>query len=335
MAGSVRRASGRTRLYVRLADVATGVQIWAERYDVTRNATFEMQDDLAQRIAAMLVSHLRHAEIKTALDKPVERLDAYDLYLRGIAALRASEVSGAMSGARISEARTLLQRSLAAEPRHAAALISLSVTFMASWGTRRQDPLVAGEYRQDSVMEQALQCARQAVIAEPLLAEAHAQLGWCLHSVYRRHEAMEAYRRAFELNGCLTDRRYGLMLTHGGRHDEAIAFMQRAARRDPFQGPFHSSFGADPHYLIGDYRTALALSRAAAESGPAFARIRIWQAAAAARLGFDDEARYAARAALGLDPDLTVRRYLDQVRFARADDGWHLAAGLDAAGIPA
>jgi tetratricopeptide (TPR) repeat protein len=125
---------------------------------------------------------------------------------------------------------------------------------MASWGTRRQDPLVAGEYRQDSVMEQALQCARQAVIAEPLLAEAHAQLGWCLHSVYRRHEAMEAYRRAFELNGCLTDRRYGLMLTHGGRHDEAIAFMQRAARRDPFQGPFHSSFGADPHYLIGQQR---------------------------------------------------------------------------------
>jgi hypothetical protein len=79
----------------------------------------------------------------------------------------------------------------------------------------------------------------------------------------------------------------------------------------------------------------LAVSRAAAIDGPAFTRIRIWQAAAAARLGLVDEAQRAVHAVSALDPEMTVNRYLDHVRFARAEDARHLAAGLAAAGLPA
>ena len=172
-------------------------------------------------------------------------------------------------------------------------------------------------------------------VFDPSLAQAHAQHGWCLHWTYRRDEAMQAFGRAFEINASLADARYSQMLTHAGRHADAIAFMRKVAELDPFQGPFHRSFLADPHYLIGDYQASLAVSRAAAVDGPAFTRIRIWHAAAAARLGLVDEAQRAVQAVAALDPDMTVSRYLDHVRFARAEDARHLAAGLAAAGLPA
>ena len=81
--GSLRRADDCIRLNVRLVDVSTGVQLWAERYDRQLGALFEVQDEVTQRIASMLIGHLRRAEINAALQKPPERLDAYDLYLRG------------------------------------------------------------------------------------------------------------------------------------------------------------------------------------------------------------------------------------------------------------
>ena len=333
--GSLRRADDCIRLNVRLVDVSTGVQLWAERYDRQLGALFEVQDEVTQRIASMLIGHLRRAEINAALQKPPERLDAYDLYLRGIAALWAADGAGSTSGRSIADARNLLQQSLAADPRYAPAWLILSVTFMSTWGTRRHEPSVAGEYRQGAIMEQALQCAARAVSLDPSLPPAHAQHGWCLHWAYRRDEAMQAYRRALEINASLPDARYSVMLTHAGRHADAIAFTRRVTELDPFQGPFHRSFLADPHYLIGDYQASLAVSRAAAVDGPAFPRIRIWQAAAAARLGLIDEAQRAVHAVAALDPDMTVSRYLDHVRFARAEDARHLAAGLAAAGLPA
>ena len=333
--GSLRRADDCIRLNVRLVDALTGVQLWAERYDRQLGALFEVQDEVTQRIAGMLVGHLKRAEINVALRKSPERLDAYDLYLRGTAALRDAESAGSKYGSLIADARNLLQQSLAADSSYAPAWLVLSVTFMSTWGTRRHDPSVAGEYRQAGIMEQALQCAARAVSLDPSLPPAHAQHGWCLHWANRRDEAMQAYRRALELNASLADARYGLMLTSAGRHADAIAFMHRVVKLDPLQGAFHRSFLADPHYLIGDYQTSLAVSRAAAVAGPAFPRIRIWQAAAAARLGLVDEAQRAVRAVAALDPDMTVSRYLDHVRFARGEDASHLADGLTAAGLPA
>ncbi len=89
---------------------------------------------------------------------------------------------------------------------------------------------------------------------------------------------MQAYRRALEINASLPDTRYSQMLTHAGRHADAIAFTRRVADLDPFQGPFNRSFLADPHYLLGDYEASLAVSRAAAVDGPAPSRaLRIWR----------------------------------------------------------
>ena len=80
--GSVRRASDRLRITVRLSDVANGYQIWSERYDRDVKDIFDVQDEIAQAVA----ERLRVGLVGDAVPRVVRHTgnqEAYDLYLRG------------------------------------------------------------------------------------------------------------------------------------------------------------------------------------------------------------------------------------------------------------
>jgi adenylate cyclase len=331
--GSLRRAGNRLRLNVRLVDATAGVQLWAEHYDRRLDDLFVVQDEVTQQIATMLIAQLNKVELDISLRKTPERLDAYDRLLRGNAALAAAERAEKGIGALVVEARDLLQQSLAADPRYAAAMVSLSRTYVRTWSSPHDDEEVAGEYRQSATIERALQYARQAVDLDPSVAEAHAQLGYCLHWCYRRDEAMAGFRRALQLNASMADGHYGLVLLHAGRPTEAIEFMHRVMRLDPFHRPIYYNFLANAHYLVGNYTAALELNRIAAGRAPTYLQVRVWHAATAARLDLQDEAVEAARNVLRIDPKFTIGRFLDHVRFARAADAEHLAGALRLAGL--
>src|SRR6186997_740291 len=52
--GSVRRAGDVIRIAVQLLDAQGGRQIWADRFDVTAGNLFDVQDEIAERIASAL-----------------------------------------------------------------------------------------------------------------------------------------------------------------------------------------------------------------------------------------------------------------------------------------
>jgi hypothetical protein len=64
---------------------ASGAHIWADRFDGTLDDIFELQDQVASSVVGAIEPRLRLAEIERATRKPTENLDAYDLYLRGLA----------------------------------------------------------------------------------------------------------------------------------------------------------------------------------------------------------------------------------------------------------
>ena len=49
--GSVRRAGRRLRVTTQLIDTATGMHLWAERYDRDMADVFDVQDDITSRVA--------------------------------------------------------------------------------------------------------------------------------------------------------------------------------------------------------------------------------------------------------------------------------------------
>jgi serine/threonine protein kinase/tetratricopeptide (TPR) repeat protein len=83
LTGSLRRAGTRLRITTQLIDTQTDFPMWSERYDREMKDVFEVQDEIARKIAEALRVTLSPQELEALAVKPTESLQAYDLYLRG------------------------------------------------------------------------------------------------------------------------------------------------------------------------------------------------------------------------------------------------------------
>jgi serine/threonine protein kinase/Tfp pilus assembly protein PilF len=83
LVGTLRRAGTRLRINAQLIDTHTDFPVWSERYDREMQDVFELQDEIARKIAEALRVTLTRQEQEALAAKPTENLQAYDLYLRG------------------------------------------------------------------------------------------------------------------------------------------------------------------------------------------------------------------------------------------------------------
>lgn len=83
LTGTLRRAGNRLRITTQLVDTHTDFPLWSERYDREMKDVFEVQDEIARKIAEALRVTLSPQELEALAVKPTENLQAYDLYLRG------------------------------------------------------------------------------------------------------------------------------------------------------------------------------------------------------------------------------------------------------------
>ena len=84
--GSVRTATRRVRITGQLIDASTGAHLWADRFDGSIEDIFDLQDQVTMSVVGAISPKLEQAEIARAMRKPTESLDAYDYFLRGMAA---------------------------------------------------------------------------------------------------------------------------------------------------------------------------------------------------------------------------------------------------------
>jgi TolB-like protein len=84
--GSVRKTANRVRMTGQLIDAATGAHIWADRFDSELEDIFALQDQMAESVVGAIVPRLELAEIERVKSKPTDNLNAYDCFLRGMAA---------------------------------------------------------------------------------------------------------------------------------------------------------------------------------------------------------------------------------------------------------
>ncbi len=83
LTGTLRRAGARLRINAQLVDAHTDFPLWSERFDREMKDVFEIQDEMARKIAEALRVTLSPEELEALAVKPTENLQAYDLYLRG------------------------------------------------------------------------------------------------------------------------------------------------------------------------------------------------------------------------------------------------------------
>ncbi len=82
--GTVQRIADRVRINVQLIEAATDKHLWAELFDRNVTDVFELQSEVATKIAGSLRAKLSGREEKAMAEKLTDNMAAYDAYLRGI-----------------------------------------------------------------------------------------------------------------------------------------------------------------------------------------------------------------------------------------------------------
>jgi len=182
-----------------------------------------------------------------------------------------------------------------------------------------------------------MELAESSVRLDPRSSFAFSILSFLHATEGRFEEAMDAIRRAVELNpfdmGARGVQGYCHLLI--GDHRRAIELFSMATQRDAGDPRYQwAALSAFSHYLLGQYDASLSWAREALYSNPNHLQALSIRAAALAQLGRTEEAARAAETLLNNYPNFTAERHLRNFHWKTPADVAHYRDGLLKAGIP-
>jgi TolB-like protein len=253
LTGSVRHAGSQVRVGVQLLAAPSGETLWSEQYDRTIANIFEVQSDIAVRVARALRAALAPEERRRIERVPTDNTQAYELYLQQRRFARGTPDQNE-AGIEV------LQKAIALDPNFALAHSELAYRYV----------FKGNVYGRVDYMR-AVEAARTAVRIDPNLARGHHALGSALNHIGRVDEGRLSFQRAIELDGSDPDAMYDLALMelNSGRLDQSAYWSMRGWPLAP-----NLSYS---YYHVG--LTLVMLDEAVAER---------WLTAAVARFGPDN-----------------------------------------------
>ncbi len=191
--GSIRRCGDGVRVSLQLIDAQTGAHRWAERYDRQIDEVFQVQDQAAHTVAAILAAHMSKAESERTALKPPATWQAYDYYRRAADAY--ADFHRPMEVASIYKARAFIEQCIAIDPNFARAYVLLSQTQLSTWAIPLDD-----DFNSPAVLEAGYRTGEKAVQLDSNLPQARYQLGLSLSFKGQIEAAVSECERAVGLN---------------------------------------------------------------------------------------------------------------------------------------
>src|SRR5687767_15097126 len=235
LAGSLRRAGSRLRITTQLVDTRTDFPLWSERYDREMKDVFEVQDEIAHKIAEALRITLTPQEQAALAAKPTENMQAYDLYLRGRNYARRVGRQDLMF------ALQMFENAVALDPDFALAHAGLAN--------------VCAEYyyhfeRQQQWLDRAISATQKVNTKAHDAPEIQLAEAWVLFAEGRYDDAAEKVRTALTRNPDVDGGYYllGRALFSAGKYQEVVDMMEEALAHagENYNTtiPIHNSLGA-------------------------------------------------------------------------------------------
>ncbi len=245
--GSARRVESRVRVTAQLVEAATEQPVWAETYDLelTVDNLFDIQIDVAERLAAALQLELTPSDRLGIEDRPTGNLQAYESYLLGrVAWARRTPESH-------QEAVSHLTRATELDPTFAKAYSALAEAYVLQ-------PWFSTAYQTDAALARTEEVARRALALDPSLGEAHTALGLVREFQYDWAGAEEEFLRAIEKTPEYSTAHHWFanMLSRRGRSEEGLAHIRRAYELDPLSLIINQDVGFNLN-LAGERTAAL------------------------------------------------------------------------------
>jgi TolB-like protein len=280
--GSVLKRGERLRIAADLISAETGRQLWSESYDLGLADILQIQDVMAQQIAAVIEPELGRLEREAAMRRPPDNLDAWDLYQRGLWNLWGFTTPS------MADAEALFRQAIELDPGFARASGALSyVHLQRSFACRPEE--------RPALLESAMRLARVSVALDDRDCMNLCVLGRAHCALQDHEEAIAALEQCIALNPSFAQGHFalGFTMVWAGREEEALALVQRAVElspRDPHLTSFHY-VQALAHFSLGDLEASLACSRRAMRLQNAVHSAFVVHAAALGLLGRTVEAR--------------------------------------------
>jgi TolB-like protein len=325
LSGSVRRAGNALRVTSEFADVESHSIIWANRYDGDLSDVFDLQDRIASRIVWSIAPQVREAELKRALRKRPENMNAYDLVMQAI------DFIYRMNFEEFSRARGLLQKAIALDDGYAVAYAYASLWLMHNIIQGWTSDLAADA--QEAERLAAAACARDPTNGFALGIHAHARA-----ILFRDYEtSITLFDRALAAapgNAMVWTMSSGVY-SYIGDGKEAISRAEKGLRLSPAdtQAYFYLSFLALAHYVNGTYEEAVIWGYKSMGLNPRLCANMRWLIAGLVGLGKLSEARDIARTLLKVQPRFRLSNY-EKVCPLKPDNRADLLDKLRIAGIP-
>ncbi|MDQ3136761.1 MAG: tetratricopeptide repeat protein, partial [Gemmatimonadota bacterium] len=236
---------GRVQVSPELVQVSTASTKWQEPFDASLTDVFQVQADVATRVAQALGVALGSGERERLGARPTANLAAYDLYLRGDA-----YYNRGYERENFRIARQMLERAVALDSGFALAHANLAVVRAAQYWFYYD--------RTDSALAGAKAAADEALRLQPDLPEGHLALGYYWY--WGRLDYDQALR---ELTAAQATRpndadlvfAIGAVRRRQGNWKEAIANMTRAVELDPRSNVDLFNLG-ETWWLVRDYARA-------------------------------------------------------------------------------
>jgi TolB-like protein/Tfp pilus assembly protein PilF len=221
--GSVRHAGNRLRVAVDLIDATTDAHVWASSYDRDLRDVFAVQEEIARHVADSLVSAVG---VRPTLGRVprTEHPGAYEAYLSGRYLLYRRTREG------LRGAREQFQQAIARDSAYAPAYAGLSSVYLL-WDYYAYPGLDFYEAE-----GRAIAMADHAIALDSDLAEGYAARGRAWTRTWAPADAISVdFKRALELrpNSADVHQWHATFLSRQGRHDEALAEVERAVALDP------------------------------------------------------------------------------------------------------
>ena len=307
LSGSIRRADNQLRIGVELKDVEAGIVLWADHYDGDVSELFEFQSRIATRIVWSIAPQVREAELKRALHKRSDNLNAYELLMKAI------DFMYRMNFFDFAQAGELLQAAIAADPNYATAY-----AYAALWHIHNVAQGWGAEGGPDA--GEAARLAAAAVDRAPADGFTLAVLGHAKALLFRDYDAaVDLFDRALSASPgnamawTLSSGVYGY-LEDG---PSAIKRAEQGLRLSPSdtQAYYYLMFLGQAHYISGNYEEAVVWSRKTASLNTRLsANLRILAAAYVAK-GQDAEARAVTKTFLDMQPRFKLSAYSERCPF--------------------
>jgi len=209
---------------VEISESGAPASKWQQPFDAAITDVFQVQSDIATRVAQALGGALAAGEEKRLSEKPTQNLAAYDAFLKGE---QAANSLGATDPPSVRKALGFYDQAVALDPGFALAWARVSQANSLLYFNSTPTPALA---------ERARQAAEKAVALAPGRPDGYLALGNYERLVsLDHHRALEQYEKALHAapGDASPVSRRALAEQGLGRWDAAVAHLRQAERLDP------------------------------------------------------------------------------------------------------